>query len=91
MGKVSGGMEMGATYEQESLNSLLEDIRDLQTGKKHTNNALLVNVALVLKEAMQSNNTASLNVLLTVIKDDHINVRDLILAVIERQEKNLER
>jgi len=46
---------------------------------------------LVLKEAMQSNNTASLNVLLTVIKDDHINVRDLILAVIERQEKNLER
>jgi len=82
---------MDRTFEQERLDGLLKDINDLKISKKHTNNALLVNVALVLKEAMQSNDIAALKGLLAILSNESISACDLINAVIERQEANLKR
>ena len=79
------------TFEQERLDALLDDISDLQADKIHTSNALMVNIALVLKEAMQSNDIAALKGLLAVLNNDSISVFDLVTAVIERQEANLKR
>ena len=79
------------TFEQERLDALLDDIGDLQDDKKRTSNALMVNIALVLKEAMQSNDTAALKGLLAVLSNESIRACDLISAVIERQEANLNR